>query len=194
MSRTAVLVIASLGWIRCSSYLQNVFMIFMIFMIFHELSWCVIFHDLSFFLLLLSSSLFFSLLPTSSNFFQLLPTSTYFFSLLFCFKRKGRVQEFPVPLPRFRVQHVALSDRTTVAVEILLVIQSMSRFNFHRAAPPVGSWDHGLDHAIHRQAVGNAQHSWMHFLNFGRLLRFLQFRLVFRCTAGYGWLQLATAG
>ena len=43
-------------------------------------------------------------------------------SLLFCFKRKDRVQEFPVPFPRFRVQHVALSDRTTVAVDVLLVL------------------------------------------------------------------------
>ena len=44
------------------------------------------------------------------------------FSLLFCFKRKDRVQEFSVPFPRFRVQHVALSDRTTVAVDVLLVL------------------------------------------------------------------------
>ena len=44
------------------------------------------------------------------------------FSLLFCFKRKDRVQEFSVPFPRFRVQHVALSDRTTVAVDVLLLV------------------------------------------------------------------------
>ena len=76
MSRTAVLVIASLGWIRCSSYLQNVFMIFMIFMIFHDFSWIVMMCHFSWLVILPSSSLFFSLPLSSSLFFQLLPTSS----------------------------------------------------------------------------------------------------------------------
>ena len=159
---------------------------------FHDFSWIVMMCHFSWLVILPSSSLFFSLLLSSSNFFQLLPTSSNFYLLLlssFLFQEEGprsrvscSVSAFPRSTRSVVWQNYSCSWRTTSTT--FVVVQSMSGFNFHWAAPPVGPCPSGP-----ARPLGRKEHSML-----GESTLHPNFRVVFRCTAGYSWLQLATAG